>query len=172
MSEKLTYSIFELVAAMTARADAVLGSGYGMTFNQFHFLAVVRDIEPDDITAIAACLGVSKAAVSKRVPALIARGWITTARDPGHGRRVVVSMTDNARVLVDQASAELDAAMLASYRHPLLDRKLHPDALGPDELNRHIVALTTVLSSPGESPHHAVAVPPQVADHGSELGTT
>src|SRR6478609_77107 len=97
MAQNLTNTIYELVAVMSANADRLLRDHYNVSFNQFHFLAVVADIEPDDITAIAECLGVSRAAVSKRVPVLEAEGWVTTASDTDHGRRVVVSLTPRAR---------------------------------------------------------------------------
>ena len=139
MSDKITFTLHELVSEIDAHADHVLQSRYGVTASQFIALATLADIEPSDMTALARCLGVTKAAVSKRVPSLVDAGWVTATHEPGQGRRVVLELTDTARDLVERAGRDLDAQFAA-----LLD---HPQARGIDlaVLNEQLTTLTAIL---------------------------
>ncbi|WP_084038811.1 MarR family winged helix-turn-helix transcriptional regulator [Demequina sp. NBRC 110053] len=143
MSDKLTFTLHELVSEIDASADEVLRDRYGVTGPTFVFLATCADVEPTDITTLARCLGVTKAAVSKRVPALVAEGWITTAGDPAHGRRVMLSLTERARDLVDRAGRDLDqhfTAMLADPRAAAIDAAV---------LNAQLNTLVAILREKG-----------------------
>lgn len=139
MSDKITFSIHELVSALDTAADAMLTERYGVTANQFVFLATCADVEPTDITGLAECLRISKAAVSKRVPGLVRDGWLTTRDDPAHGRRVILELTDRARDLVERAGRDLDAQFTALFTDPR--------ARGIDAalLNDHLNVLTALL---------------------------
>ena len=86
MSDRLTFTLHELIAELDAYADGVLRSGYGVSFNHFQFLAVLADTEPTDMTTLARCLGVTKAAVSKRVPGLVDGSWIEAGSPVGAAR--------------------------------------------------------------------------------------
>lgn len=110
---------------MDAYASHVLVSRFGVDHNLFFFLSPLED-GPLDITRLAERLALTKAAVSKRVPALARDGWVTTSPDPDHGRRVIVRLTPHGRTLVTRASdmlneqfsglvaeLDLDAARLA-----------------------------------------------------------
>ncbi|WP_297082914.1 MarR family winged helix-turn-helix transcriptional regulator [uncultured Demequina sp.] len=132
MSDKLTFTLHELVQVLDQSADSLLTSKYGVTGSQFVFLATLEDVEPTDVTTLAECLGVSKAAVSKRVPSLADAGWITTADDPHHKRRVVLTVTQRGRDLVERAGRDLDAQFTALFQHPAaagLDPRLLKDQL-------------------------------------------
>ena len=143
MSDKITFTLHELVAEVDAHADRILRERYAVTGSQFVALAVLADVEPTDITRLAFCLGVSKAAVSKRVPGLVEAGWVTTRSEPGQGRRVILELTDTARELVATAGPELDARFAE-----LID---HPDAAGIDlaVLNDQLATLTRILRQNG-----------------------
>jgi predicted transcriptional regulator len=93
MSDRLTFTLHELLAELDAFADGALRSGYGVTFNQFQFLALLYDAEPADMTTLARYLGVTKAAVSKRVPGLVEDGWITAQSPTGSSCRAPPTAT-------------------------------------------------------------------------------
>ena len=143
MSDKITFTLHELIAEIDAHADRILRERYGITGSQFIALAVLADEEPTDITTLAHCLGVTKAAVSKRVPSLVEAGWVTTRSAPGQGRRVILELTDTARELVAQAGPELNARFAE-----LID---HPDAAHIDlaKLNDQLATLTRILRQKG-----------------------
>lgn len=117
MSDRLSFTLHELVAEIDAYADGVLRSRYGVGYNHFQFLAILADVEPSDMTRLARCLGVTKAAVSKRVPALVEEGWIIADSPAGTGRSVLLSLTPKGAALVRDAGAVLErdfADMLAA----------------------------------------------------------
>ncbi|MFV0634481.1 MarR family winged helix-turn-helix transcriptional regulator [Demequina sp.] len=143
MSDKLTFTLHELVSEIDLAADHILQSRHGVSGPTFLFLAVCADVEPADITSLARCLGVSKAAVSKRVPALAQDGWITTSSDPDHARRVIVSLTDKARVLVRKAGRELDDAFTATLADP------RADGIDPTVLNAQLNTLLEIMREKG-----------------------
>ncbi|WP_309134487.1 MarR family transcriptional regulator [Cellulomonas sp.] len=109
MAQHLVPTLHHLVDALDAYADRLLAAHrYELTFNQVVFLAVLQDVQPQDVTRLAECLRVSKAAVSKRVPGLVARGLVRSGTDPHNARRVVLSLTDDGARVVQEASALLD----------------------------------------------------------------
>ncbi|MFD4960873.1 MarR family winged helix-turn-helix transcriptional regulator [Microbacterium sp. NPDC058389] len=117
MSDRLSFTLHELVAEIDAYADTVLQAEFGVGYNHFQFLAILAGVEPTDMTRLAFCLGVTKAAVSKRVPALVADGWITADSPAGSGRSVLLSLTEKGAHLVQTAGARLErdfADMLAA----------------------------------------------------------
>ncbi|MGL4257751.1 MAG: MarR family winged helix-turn-helix transcriptional regulator [Microbacterium sp.] len=141
MSDRLTFTLHELLAELDAFADAALRRGYGVTYNQFQFLAVLDDAEPADMTTLAHCLGVTKAAVSKRVPGLVDEGWITAASQPGAGRSILLSLTPKGSALVRDAGAVLENAFAEMLTHPALA----DDPIDAPRLNAQLVALTAFI---------------------------
>ncbi|WP_137844159.1 MarR family transcriptional regulator [Microbacterium sp. 2FI] len=146
MSDRLTFTLHEVVAAIDSYADSVLQERYGVTFNHFHFLAVLSDVEPSDMTTLAACLGITKAAVSKRVPALVADGWITS--EAGVGRSILLTLTPRGAALVRDAGSALEAEFTALVGDPALGA----DPIDAPRLNRQLAALATLVQ---QKEHHA-----------------
>lgn len=145
MSERITVTLHELVAELDIYADARLRERHGVGFNLFELLATLDEIAPVDITTLARCLRVTKAAVSKRVPALVAEGWITTTN--GTGRRVVLDLTPRGSELVREAGGELErefAEMVDAAAAPD-----DPDAIDPAVLNAQLARLTAVVIARG-----------------------
>ncbi|PZU40693.1 MAG: transcriptional regulator [Microbacterium sp.] len=149
MAERITVTLHELVSALDTYADAVLQSRYGVTYNQFEFLVAVHEQAPTDITGLAHCLRVSKAAVSKRVPGLVAEGWITTGTDPSHARRVMLALTPRAERLVHDAGGALDAEFTALFADPRLDPRRTAGAVDVPTLNTHLAVLTDLVLEKG-----------------------
>lgn len=141
MSERITFTLHELIAELDAYADDVLRQHYGVSFNHFQFLAVLSDVEPADMTTLARCLGVTKAAVSKRVPALVDEGWIVATSPVGGGRSILLTLTPKGTDLVRTAGTALEAEFTAMLADPALDT----DPIDVPRLNRQLVALTALV---------------------------
>lgn len=141
MSDRITFTLHELVAELDAYADDVLRTRHGVSFNHFQFLAVLSDVEPADMTTLARCLGITKAAVSKRVPALVDGGWITADSPPGSGRSIRLMLAPKGASLVQRAGAELESEFAAM----LADPALADDPIDVPRLNRQLVALTALV---------------------------
>jgi DNA-binding MarR family transcriptional regulator len=126
-------TLHELVSAMDTYADALLRRDHGMSFNEFEYLLVVAEHDQADVTELADCLRLTKAAVSKRLPALEAAGLVRRSGDPLHRRRVLVSLTERGGQLVGAAAQHLEAE-LASVFGPLDSdgTELDPVALNAD----------------------------------------
>lgn len=143
MSERIAFTLHEFVAELDAYADDLLRARYGVGFRHFEVLAVLADVEPVDMTALARCLGVSKAAVSKRVPALVSEGWITATSPEGAGRSILLSLTDKGAALVRTAGAVLEDELTGILADPALAH----EPIDAPRLNRQLIALTAVVQN-------------------------
>ena len=120
----MTFSLHQLVNAMDGYADQVLTRRFGVDFNLFLFLSPLGGTTKD-ITHLAECLNLTKAAVSKRVPALERDGWLRASADPNHGRRILLSLTAKGEALVVAASTLLEAR----FTSLVADRSIDAEAL-------------------------------------------
>ena len=93
------------------------------------------------MTTLARCLGVTKAAVSKRVPGLVDAGWIEAESPVGAGRSVLLSLTPKGAALVRDAGAVLEREFAAMLAHPALA----DDPIDAPRLNAQLVALTALI---------------------------
>lgn len=147
MADRITVTLHELVSELDRYADAWLRSRYQVSYNLFEFLAALAERQPIDITGLAQCLGVSKAAVSKRVPAIAADGWIVTT--PGGGRRVELGLTPKGARLVEEAGGELEREFTAILADPRLDPGRTPEAVEPEAFHGHLRTLTQIILEKG-----------------------
>ncbi|GAA3030139.1 MarR family transcriptional regulator [Microbacterium dextranolyticum] len=147
MADRVTVTLHELVGELDIFADSWLRERHGVTFNLFELLATLSETAPVDITGLAQCLRVTKAAVSKRVPALVADGWITAA--PGDGRRVMLGLTARGAELVRVAGGELEQEFTAMLTDPRLDPRRSPHAIDATTLNTHLATLTEIVIAKG-----------------------
>ncbi|WP_062071135.1 MarR family winged helix-turn-helix transcriptional regulator [Demequina sediminicola] len=143
MSDKLSYSLHEATTALDSAMESFLAKEYSVTLSQFVFLANCSEIEPCDITRLAHKMVVSKAAVSKRVASLVDLGWLETGTDPAHARRVMLSLTDEARRLVSVATADLEQRLATVFEDP---RAAHIDTR---QLNKDLTIVTALLEERG-----------------------
>lgn len=141
----VTVSLHHIVALIDAYADARLTADFGVSFSEYHVIAVLFDEEPTDVTGLASCLGISKAAVSKRLPSLVRSGLVTTNPDPDHGRRILITLTDQARAIVAQAAPQLEA----EFHNTLADSGVDLTHLNTD-LTRLIAILERTMTPQGE----------------------
>jgi DNA-binding MarR family transcriptional regulator len=142
MAERITVTLYELISELDGWADAVLRAHHGVTFSHFAFLNAIAQYQPVDITGLAECLRVSKAAVSKRVPGFVQGGWVQTSADPAHARRVLLTLTDKSASLVQRAGGELDA----EFRSLFSDPRLAQERIDVDRLNSQLNRLTELVT--------------------------
>lgn len=123
-SGRVVVTLHRLVGAVDAASDALLRARTDYDLATVTFLSVLADAErPDalgdpadgpaerwvpDLTTLAECLGVTRAAVSKRVPRLVAQGLVRTSADPHHARRVRLALTDEGAAVVATSTALLE----------------------------------------------------------------
>jgi len=131
VDHRITTSLHELVYAMDGYADRVLLRRFGIDRNLFAFLVPLAR-GPMDVTRLAGSLNLTKAAVSKRVRPLEQEGWLLTSADPGHRRRVVLTLTPRAQSLVAEAGR-----LLESRFSDLLDGAV----IDPETFQRHLRGL-------------------------------
>lgn len=117
LGSRVTVTLHHLVDVLDAHADRLLRDRYGVTLSQYVFLATLADLDEPDVTTLAHCLRVTKAAVSKRVGSFVTAGWVRTAGDPHHGRRVVLRLTPAGASLVDVAGRAVEDAFTSAFTH-------------------------------------------------------
>lgn len=110
----IAVTLHQLVHEVDGFAEQILRDNYGISYSQYHFLAAASTMDGSDVTTLAECLGVSKAAVSKRLDGLAADGLISLGSDPAHARRVLVHLTPRAAALVVEATALLEREFSAA----------------------------------------------------------
>ena len=135
----LTVTLHHLVDVVAEYADDVLTRRHGVTFSQYVFLHVLADLDHPDVTSLARCLRVTKAAVSKRVGGFVDAGWLRTLDDPSHGRRVLLELTDAGRRLVAHARADLEEELAAAFGGST--------TVDPRALHTDLTALLTTVRS-------------------------
>ncbi|MCT9818847.1 MarR family transcriptional regulator [Microbacterium sp. W1N] len=146
MADRITVTLHELVAELDLYADDYLHRVHGISFNLFEVLNVLVERAPIDISGLARCLRVTKAAVSKRVPQLVSGGWVVAT--PGQGRQILLAPTDQTVALVQQAGGELEAHFAEMLADPRLTRAT--DAVAPGILNSHLSTLTQIVIEKGQ----------------------
>lgn len=102
-------TLHQLVHELDRAADALLRREFGMTHSQFQFLATLLDAEQLSVTGLARALGVSKAAVSKRAPWFVHRGYVGVSHDLVGARTLVLSATPKGAKFVTKAEALLQS---------------------------------------------------------------
>lgn len=89
-------------------ADHYLSTHFDINFNDFLILMTVDINEAPTQSKIAAEINLSRAAVTQRLGPLRQAGLIEVTRDPTHGRRHRVTVTDKGRDLWQRAWQGLD----------------------------------------------------------------
>lgn len=130
-------TLHELVSVMDTYADALLRRDHQLSFNEFEYLVVIADHPGADLTDLAGCLRITKAAVSKRLPSLEAAGLVRRT-DSAPGRRVLVELTESGGRKLAAAAAQLQAELAAVFS-PVSG---NGPAIDPERLNADLSVLT------------------------------
>ena len=125
--ERITFTLHHLVNELDRIADGILRRQFSMTYSQFLFLVSIQDQGPLDLTNLARVLGVSKAAVSKRVSWFVDRNLVLLGSAEGTVRRVVLSLSPQGLQIVSEAAEVLDTTFMtqASQFHGFNLDELH-----------------------------------------------
>ena len=109
MSEtRISFLLNALVKEMNDQADSLLRARFSLTYSQFVFLQALRNGQSLDVTRLAEALGVTKAAVSKRLEWFVERGVVDTTRENDNAKRVLVSLSTEGRLLAAESGDFLD----------------------------------------------------------------
>lgn len=111
--ERITFTLHHLVNELDRIADGILRRQFSMTYSQFLFLVSIQEQGPLDLTNLARVLGVSKAAVSKRVSWFVDRNLVLLGSAEGAVRRVVLSLSPQGMQIVSEAAEVLDATFMS-----------------------------------------------------------
>ena len=127
--QRITFTLHHLVNELDRIADGILRRQFSMTYSQFQFMVALQENDQLDVTNLAVALGVSKAAVSKRAPWFVHRGFVALSHESAGVRRLVLSLTPNGDKLITAASEALDATFVEqASRFDGLDlEELHTD---------------------------------------------
>jgi len=102
-SERLTLALHRATALVDRVADAYLLPAHGISVSAFGALITIDAIGPARQSAIAAGLGVSRAAVTQRLADLTSRGLVEVIGDPSNRRAPLVSLSPAGRQLLADA---------------------------------------------------------------------
>jgi DNA-binding MarR family transcriptional regulator len=112
--QRISFMLNSLVKVMNGQADALLRAEYSITYSQFVFLQVLSESGQLDITRLAQALGVSKAAVSKRIEWFVERALVHVDQDPTNAKRVLVSLTAQGADLAKKSGDYLERRFLGA----------------------------------------------------------
>ncbi len=140
MSEpRLTFTLHRIVAVLDRHADGILRNAMDMTYSQFLFLVHLAEADGASGATLADRLGVSRAAVSKRIPWFEQHGFVTTSEDPNHGAIRRIHLTRQGADRLAKASTLLETA----FRIPA-DQSMSFDV---NELHEHLLELLASLEA-------------------------
>lgn len=137
--ERITFTLHHLVNELDRIADGILRRKFSMTYSQFLFLVSIQEHGPLDLTRLAKVLGVSKAAVSKRVAWFVERNLVILDTDESSLRRVVLSLSARGNQTVSNAAEVLDTTFLAQAS------RFHGFNL--DELHKNLQEMLTQIKN-------------------------
>lgn len=147
MSERrITFTLNRLVNALNAAADRILREQFKLTFSQFQFLVVLDACGTIPSKTFAEQLGVSAAAVSKRLAWFEQRGFIQTGTIPRDRRTVTVTISKHGKDLLSQTSGVLEE----SFRKGFADLQ----SVNVDELNATLLTVLDHLTHNESLEHH------------------
>ncbi len=140
MSEpRLTFTLHRIVAVLDRHADRILRNAMDMTYSQFLFLVHLAEADGTSGATLADRLGVSRAAVSKRIPWFEQHGYVTTSEDPNHRGIRRVHLTRQGAERLAEAGTLLETA----FRIPA-EQSMSFDL---DELHDHLRELLASLEA-------------------------
>ena len=114
MNTPLSFLFNEIVWTMNKHADKMLKDHFDITFKQFLLLATLARAQPTTQHNLARCLEYSDAAVSRMANKLADVNYVLIKKDPTHGKKNVLTLSDTGLTIVASASQILEEAFLPS----------------------------------------------------------
>ena len=106
---RITFTLNHLVGELNKNADRILRDEFGLTYSQFLFLLHLQASGKVSSSTLARQMGVSRAAVSKRVSWFTSRGLIDSGHAPSDNRVLTLALTPRGKKLTTQMSDVLEA---------------------------------------------------------------
>jgi DNA-binding MarR family transcriptional regulator len=139
-TDRVTFILNHVVNELNKHADRILRREFGLTYSQFLFLLHLNASGPVPSGALATQMGVSRAAVSKRMSWFASRGLITSGGDRSDSRVVTLAITPAGWRLVTDMSDVLENEFRVRF-HELHDVDL-------DALNTTLLKVLAHLQTP------------------------
>lgn len=140
---RITFTLNHLVSDLNRNADRILREEFGLTYSQFLFLLHLESCGTVSSSVLARNMGVSRAAVSKRVAWFTSRGLVDSGQARGDQRLVTLAITSRGRKLVRQMSDALEARFRERFEGLA--------SVDLEELNRTLLAVQAHLQGSRES---------------------
>lgn len=105
---RITFTLNQLVGELNRQADRILRDEFDLTYSQFLFLVHLRSAGTVSSSVLARSLGVSRAAVSKRVSWFTSRGLVDSGQAPSDQRLLTLRITPRGAGLVDRMADVLE----------------------------------------------------------------
>jgi DNA-binding MarR family transcriptional regulator len=106
---RITFTLNHLVGELNRNADRILRDEFGLTYSQFLFLLHLQASGKVSSSTLAKQMGVSRAAVSKRVSWFTSRGLVDSGHAPTDNRVLTLTLTPRGKRLTTQMSDVLEA---------------------------------------------------------------
>ena len=106
---RITFTLNHLVSELNRNADRILRAEFGLTYSQFLFLVHLESSGTVSSSVLARSMGVSRAAVSKRVTWFTTRGLVHSGQSHSDQRLLTLGLTTRGKKLVQQMSDLLEA---------------------------------------------------------------
>ncbi len=141
-AQRLTLTLHRATALVDRVADEHLRPRHGIGISAFAALITIEALGPARQSAIAAGMGVSRAAITQRIADLERRGLVEVASDPANRRARMVSLSPSGRRLLKAAWTGLAhsqdgledgvdlAALEAALDRLIANAEAHLDAIG------------------------------------------
>ena len=139
---RVTFTLNRLVGEMNNNADSFLRKEFGLTYSQFLFLVHLDSAGTVSSSVLAKNMGVSRAAVSKRISWFTSRGLVRAGHTPSDNRVLTLSATSKGKRLVAQMSDHLEQRFRQRFDSL--------EGVDLDELNRTLLTVLAHLQQPQE----------------------
>ena len=107
-SSRITFTLNELVYVLNSAADRHLRANFDLTYSQFLFLVTLMSQNKPTPSFLAECLGVSRAAVSQRLPWFQDRGLVKISKVSGNDKNLSLALTREGEALTTQSADFLE----------------------------------------------------------------
>jgi DNA-binding MarR family transcriptional regulator len=138
----VTFTLNHLVGELNRNADRILREEFGLTYSQFLFLLHLDSSGTVSSSVLARNMGVSRAAVSKRIPWFTSRGLLRSGQTQHDNRVLTLSVTPEGKRVVQEMSNVLERRF--RERFDLLEE------VDLEELNRTLLFVLSHLQSSKE----------------------
>mgnify|MGYP000226216469 CR=1 FL=1 len=142
-NHRVTFTLNHLVGELNKSADRILREEFGLTYSQFLFLVHLGSGGTVSSSVLAKNLGVSRAAVSKRVSWFTSRGLVRSGHISFDSRVLTLALTSKGTRLVAQMSNRLEQRFRERF-----DSFEEVDL---DELNQTLMSILDHLRQPREA---------------------